>query len=66
MGAEILTSKGGETICGEVVGCKRNHDGNPVDLSNDEPLYIIEYPDGSLSMEGYNALLSALNLQLDE
>ena len=34
--------------------------------SNDEPLYIVEYPDGSLSTEGYNALISALNLQLDE
>ena len=66
MGTEILTSKGGETIRGKVVGHKRNHDGNPVvDPSNDEPLYIIEYPDGSLSMEGYNALISALNLQLD-
>ena len=36
------------------------------DSSNDEPLYIVEYPDGSLSTEGYNALISALNLQLDE
>ena len=35
-------------------------------MSNDEPLYIIEYPSGSLSTEGYNALISALNLQLDE
>ena len=67
MGTETLTSKGGETVCSKVVGCKRDHDGNPlVDPSNDEPLYIIEYPDGSLSAEGYNALISAPNLQLDE
>ena len=66
-GTEILTSKGGETVRGKVVGRKRNHDGNPVvDPSNNEPLYIVEYPDGSLSTEGYNALVSALNLQLDE
>ena len=62
-GAEILVSKGGETVRGKVVGRKRDHDRNPVvDSSNDEPLYIVEYPDGSLSMEGYNALISALNL----
>ena len=42
-GAEILTSKGGETVRGKVVGRKRNHDGNPVlDPSDDEPLYIRE------------------------
>ena len=51
----------------KVVGCKRDHDGNPVvDPSIDEPVYNVEYPDGSLSTEGYNALISALNLQLDE
>ena len=66
MGAEILTSKGDETICSKVVGHKHDYDRNPVDLSNDEPLYIIEYLDGSLSMDGYNARLSALNLQLDQ
>ena len=66
-GAEILISKGGETVRGKVVGRKRDHDRNPVvDSSNDEPLYIIESPDGSLSTEGYNAVISALNLQLDE
>ena len=57
MGTEILVSKGGDTVRSKVVGRKRDHDGNPVaDSSNDEPLYIIEYPDGSLSTEGYNAL----------
>ena len=67
MGAEILVSKVGETVHGKVVGRKRDHDGNPLaDSSNDEPLYIVEYPDGSLSTEGYNALISALNLQLDD
>ena len=67
-GAAILTSKGGQTVRGKVVGRKRDHDGNPVvDPSNDVPLYLLlEYPDGSLSTEGYNALISALNLQLDE
>ena len=66
-GTEVLTSKGGETIRSNVVGHKRNHDRNPmVDPSNDEPLNIIEYPDGSLYTEGYNALISALNLQLNE
>ena len=60
-GAEILVSKGGETVRGKVVGRKRDHDGNPVvDSSNDEPLYIVEYPDGSLSTEGYNALILSL------
>ena len=59
-GTEILISKGGETIRGKVVGHKRDHDRNHVvDPSNDEPLYIVEYPDGSLSTEGYNALISA-------
>ena len=65
-GTEILTSKGGETVRGKVAGRKRDHDGNPmVEESTGEPLYIVEYPDGSLSTEGYNALISALNMQLD-
>ena len=49
------------------MGRKRDHNGNPVvDPSNDVPLYISEYLEGSLSSEGYNVLISALNLQLNE
>lgn len=65
-GTEILTSKGGETVRGKVAGRKRDHDGNPMmEESTGEPLYIVEFPDGSLSTEGYNALISALNMQVD-
>ena len=32
----------------------------------DEPLYIVEYPDGTISAEGYNALLNAITVQTDE
>jgi hypothetical protein len=67
MGAEVLTAKGGATVRGKVKGKKRDQSGNPVTADNsDEPLYIFEYPDGTINAEGYNALLNAITVQIDE
>ena len=66
-GVEVLTSKGGQTVRAKVKGRKRDCDGTPVAAdSTDEALYIVEYPDGSISTEGYNALLAAISKQVDE
>jgi hypothetical protein len=66
-GAEILTAKGGQTVRGKVKGKKRDQSGNPVTADDsDEPLYIGKYPDGTISAEGYNALLNAITVQTDE
>ena len=66
-GVEVLTSKGGQQVRRKVTDRKRDCDGNPVSSeSTDEGLYIVEYPDGTISTEGYNALLSAVTKQVDE
>jgi hypothetical protein len=52
LSAELMLPKGGVMVMGHVTAHKRNRDGNPVGLANDNPIldtrsYIVNFDDGN-------------------
>jgi hypothetical protein len=69
--ANVLLDHGGEQMLGTVKSQKQDVDGNPVGISNLNPLldmweYEVEFPDGSIDVLLANAIAEALYLQVDE
>ena len=69
--AQILLDRGGETQLGTVKRRKRNDNGNPVGISNPNPLldtreYEVEFPDGSIDVLSTNTIAENLYSQVDQ
>ncbi len=70
LSAELMLPKVGVMVEGHVTACKRNWDGNPVGLVNDNPIldtisYIVNLNDGNQTELTANMIAESLYLQWD-
>ena len=69
--ARVLLDRGGEGQLGTVKRRKRDHNGNPVGVSNRNPLldtreYEVEFPDGSIDVLSANTIAESIYSQVDD
>ena len=65
------TSEGIEPVIAVIKGRKRDHNGNPIGISNPNPIldtriYQLEFPDGRVEEYGMNLIVENLLTQVDE
>lgn len=68
---QVLLDRGGDTMMGTVRSRKRDADGNPLGVSNANPIldtreYEVEFPDGSVDVLTANLIAESMYAQVDE
>jgi hypothetical protein len=70
LGAEVTLPRGDRMTAGQVVACKRDHEGNSIGRSNTNPLLntctsYMEFPDGTETEYAANIIAESMDAQAD-